>query len=129
MTDHDDVGFGRPPIGTQFQKGRSGNPKGRPRGVSNLKTDLGNELDAKVFVTEGGRRKSVSKRQALLKRVVNQALNGDNKATSLVLSLWAQLERSEDNVPGRTPSSEADAAIIRRFVARASRIAKSRTED
>ena len=27
----DDVGFGKPPASTRFRKGRSGNPKGRPR--------------------------------------------------------------------------------------------------
>jgi len=27
------VGYGKPPVGTRFQKGQSGNPEGRPRGT------------------------------------------------------------------------------------------------
>jgi len=30
-----DVGYGKPPKGGQFQKGQSGNPRGRPKGSRN----------------------------------------------------------------------------------------------
>jgi hypothetical protein len=34
------VGYGRPPKHTRFKPGRSGNPKGRPRGSRNLSTEM-----------------------------------------------------------------------------------------
>lgn len=49
------VGYGKPPRHTRFQKGQSGNPRGRPKGARGLKADLRAELSERVRVTENGR--------------------------------------------------------------------------
>jgi len=47
----------KPPLHTRFQKGKSGNPKGRPRGKKNMSTLLSTALNASIVVVANGRRK------------------------------------------------------------------------
>lgn len=56
-----EVGYGKPPKRSQFKKGQSGNPEGRPKETKNLKTDLADELGETVTVRDGERVKTVSK--------------------------------------------------------------------
>lgn len=112
-----DVGYGKPPRASQFSKGTSGNPKGRPKGSRNLKTDLLEELGSRVIVKEGGKRRSLTKQQALLKRLVERGFGGDHKAIALLFGLKAQYERADGATPEQTPSAEEDQRILARFLA------------
>jgi hypothetical protein len=89
MSNEDDyeVGYGRPPKHSRFQKGTSGNTKGRPKGSKNLQTLLQQELDAQVAVNEQGRKKHITKRQVIIKQLVNKAAQGDLKAFQIVNEL------------------------------------------
>jgi hypothetical protein len=87
-----EVGYGRPPRHTRSRKGQSGNPKGRQRGAQNLPTPVGEALNERVVVTENGGRRKISKRQALFKQMVNQALKANWRAAKLLLDIL---------VPGR----------------------------
>jgi len=80
------VGYGKPPKSTQFKKGQSGNPTGRPKGSWGLVTEIKKELNRKVTVTEQGQQKRVPKKEVVAKQLVNKAASGDLKATNLVLS-------------------------------------------
>jgi len=112
------VGYGKPPQSKQFKKGASGNPKGRPKGSRNLKTDLVEELHGLVTIVEKGKQKKLTKQQALIKRQMNQALNGDHKSVKLLLDLMQHFERTGDLVPQNTPTSEEDRRLIERFAAK-----------
>ena len=83
MTDKDNsVGYKRPPRHTRFKKGKSGNPRGRPGGSLNLGFKLEKVAPALVTVTESGKRKTLSKVDVALRRLVNNAAEGDRTPLS-----------------------------------------------
>jgi hypothetical protein len=79
------VGYGKPPIHTQFEKGQSGNPRGRPRKTATASTILAEELQARVDITENGERRRITKLRALVKKALNAALSGGDSRLLLVL--------------------------------------------
>lgn len=82
-----EIGYRRPPPAGQFKKGASGNPKGRPKGSKNFVTLLEQELSQKIVVNEGGRRRTVTRLQAMVMRLVSAALQGDPKAVTALLDI------------------------------------------
>jgi len=74
------TGYGNPPMHTRFTKGRSGNPKGRPKGSQNLATILVKAGRQRIKVTENGRTRHISKFEASMLQLMNQAVSGDLKA-------------------------------------------------
>lgn len=73
----EEVGYRRPPKSTQFQKGRSGNPRGRPK---NRKRGLPYDhvLGQIVTVREDGREKRVTAAEAFLLHLTKKGLEGDS---------------------------------------------------
>jgi hypothetical protein len=97
----DDIGYGKPPKDSRFKKGQSGNPKGRPKGAKNLKTVVNQELLATVVLKEGGKPKSISKIEGIVKSAVTNALLGDSKALAQVLNLAKEyLPEATDSASG-----------------------------
>jgi hypothetical protein len=111
------VGYGNPPKASQFKRGRSGNPKGRPKGRRNLATDLAAELGEHVTVREDGRPRRVSKQRALIKSLMAKALQGDVRASTAFLALYARVitETPEDD---DNPIENDELLILRRFAPR-----------
>jgi hypothetical protein len=66
MPDDYKVGYKHPPKTAQFQKGKSGNPRGRPKHTRNLKTDLAEELSSRISITVQGKVATVSKQKAVI---------------------------------------------------------------
>jgi hypothetical protein len=94
-----EVGYGRPPLETRFQKGRSGNPKGRPVGSKNIETLLTAALNEPLAVNENGKRRKISKREVIIRQLVNKSAAADLKAIQMVIALLQQVEARND-APG-----------------------------
>ena len=117
-----EVGYGKPPRNTRFKKGQSGNPRGRPSGSKNLSTLLTEALNELVIVTEKGRRRKVSKREAIIKQLVNQSANGDWRAVKMLLEILRDIEgQTEPAADEPSAFTAADEEVIEQLKARLSR--------
>jgi hypothetical protein len=90
MSDDYEVGYGKPPAKTKFQKGKSGNPIGRPKWKNppkeplNLQKALIAELKSPMTINEGGNKKKVAKLQAIVKALVAGAFHDKGKMKDLL---------------------------------------------
>jgi hypothetical protein len=81
------VGYRRPPKATQFTAGKSGNPKGRPKGSRSVGAVLQDIIRQKIAVTESGKTRRIPALEVMLRRLVNDAMRSDARAMKLLLSL------------------------------------------
>ena len=111
------IGYRRPPERARFKKGKSGNPKGRPPGAKALSTVLAKALNEAVDVTENGRRKRISKMQAMTKQLVNKAASGDPRATQMLIGTIRTNELPSGKTP-EEPFDDADLQVIENLLKR-----------
>ncbi len=123
------VGYGKPPQHTRFKKGESGNPTGRPKGSKNLTTLLEKELKQRVVVTENGRRRSITKQEAMVKHLVNKAVSGDRPLMQLLLDEIRLVEARAASSPSGTNLDEADREVMRQIQERMRRLMKGEEEN
>ena len=79
------VGYRRPPVGTRFKKGQSGNPGGRPRKRGPVAVDMAALLNEPIKLRRGGRTKTVEMKEAQLRAMVKKASTGDLDAVAYCL--------------------------------------------
>lgn len=116
-----EVGFGKPPKRTQFAKGKSGNPLGRPKGALNVATTVERILRQEVIITLDGRRRRVTKLQAVVIQLIDQATEGHLKAIQLLTSLLRSAEeRGSQVVAPNSVSDDLDKKIISGILSRIS---------
>ena len=100
-----DVGYGKPPKPTQFVKGRSGNPLGRPKGAKTKQTKardarLNNMIVKEAYrsinVQEEGGMVSMTLIQAVLRSVTVNAAKGDYRSQKLLMDMIRIVEATKD---------------------------------
>ena len=99
MTDEYKIGYGKPPEHTRFQKGRSGNPKGRPKKKNATFFDIVDDVaNKKIKVYERGHSKKVNLLEASLKKLFAEALKGDARALRLIVDIFTKQDKFGKNM-------------------------------
>ena len=119
MTDPNNykVGYCRPPLEKQFQKGQSGNQAGRPKGSKNISGVIAAGLAERVTVTINGKRRSITKLEAAVTQMANKAAAGDRHAAKLIIELLHQSEtrdeaRGDSSLMGTEERRALDLSIL-----------------
>jgi len=88
------IGYRRPPSHTRFRKGRSGNPGGRPRGMTTTRAKrlALREAYRLITVREAGQVLRLPALQVLWRQLIAIALGGNGPAVRLVIDLIQSAE-------------------------------------
>ena len=120
MSEDNNNGHRKPPASGQFKKGQSGNPRGRPKGSRNLKTDLAAISQRAISVRENGKTRRMSQQRAMLLSAYNKAINGDQRAASNLINLTLRVLETAEPSQNSTEVSELDELIVENFLRRRS---------
>ena len=112
------IGYGKPPRGRPFQKGQSGNPRGPRR--KDLSALLIAALNEPVYVTIDGKRRKITKREAIVTQMVNKSAKADLRATKMLFDMMKEVEQKAGAAaPPEPPKmSASDREVVELFVAR-----------
>lgn len=109
-----EVGYKNPPLHSQWKAGQSGNPNGRPKKTKDFEKLIDIELSKALRITEGGQQVTLTKREVIIKTLVNDALKGDLRAMKMLLPLLAKHQTVEGFEPDAA-DREAFDQLIRQF--------------
>jgi len=118
MTNDYEVGYQKPPKATRFVKGQSGNPTGRPKGKKNWATALHEALEEKVTIVENGKKRQVTKLDAAIKQMINQAATGDKASMRHLMQLVPGMEAIIASAGIAPLSSDQDKVVFEEMLKR-----------
>jgi hypothetical protein len=118
-SDDSPVGYKRPPVHSRFQKGHSGNPRGRPKKGVDFMDDAAEILGAMVTGQAKGKPITLPAVQAMFRILCNRALKGDNRALRGVIEQMLTLVPAARD---RAKEKEAEDARLRETAAKFDRL-------
>jgi hypothetical protein len=107
--DDNEVGYCRPPRHTRFKKGQSGNPKGRPKGITveRAKSLALKEAYRMVRIKEGESTIKVPAIQAIIRQQLALAAKGSGPAQRAVIEMVQSIERDGARQTAEQKAAEA----------------------
>ena len=113
-----ETGYGKPPKSGQFTKGRSGNPKGRPKGSKNLATIVLRESRQRVRVQGPGGSRTVTKLEAAIMQLHNKAAQGDLGALRALMVVVQTAENAMTSLESPEVQPERDQQMMQSILRR-----------
>ena len=107
--DDSPVGYKCPPVQSRFQKGQSGNPRGRPKKVPDFMEDAAEILGGTVTGQAKGKSITLPIVQAMFRTLCRQALKGDNQALRRIIELMLTLEPAVQDKAKEEETAKRDA--------------------
>jgi hypothetical protein len=111
------IGYKNPPKHSQFKPGRSGNPKGRPKGAKGLKTIVRDMMTTKVPVRTASGEKRISRIELVMQKTYELGVVKErSRALSELLRLYSAAVPdavvADDATPPAEELTETDLAML-----------------
>jgi hypothetical protein len=102
--DDDKSGSRPPPVKNRSGEGQTENPFGRrrPKAQRNLPAVLTEVLSQTVLIKQGDKSERMTKGDAVIKKLMSMAQNGDHRAIAAISTLAEKIGRVDDNINSKT---------------------------